>query len=182
MHVKPDKTDVSVYFLLQDAVTGGAYTTTGGETSFNLIYTRDGAAQVSGNVTAALAAADSAHEDNKIFHCGGGLWRCDFPDAAFAAGADHVALTVTHDSAAIVPAVRHVDLAAGDAVAQTDIDSTGTPTTLAKAIECILAVVCGNSSFTESTGVTSFKGQDGTTEIVTNTVDDVGDRSGCSIG
>jgi hypothetical protein len=181
MHVKPGTTNVSAYFHLQDAVTGGPYSTTGGETGFNLIYQRDGVAQVSNNVTGALAAADSAHTDNKVFHCGSGVWRCDFPDAAFAAGADRVVLMVTDDADAFLPAVRNAELAAGEAVFAADIDSTGTPTSAAKAIEAILAVVAGNASFTEATGVTSFKGQDGTTEIVTNTVDDVGDRSGCAI-
>jgi len=181
MHVKPGATNVSAYFLLQDAVTGGPYTTTGGETSFNLIYQRDGAAQVSNDVTGALGSATAPHTDNKVYHCGGGLWRCDFPDAAFAVNSDRVTLMVTHDDGAFLPALRSAELAAGEAVFAADIDSTGAPTSAAKAIEAILAVVAGNASFTESTGVTSFKGRDGTTEIVTNTVDDVGDRSGCSI-
>ena len=181
MHVKAGKTDQSVYFFLQDAVTGGPYTTTGGETDFNLLYTRDSAAQVGNDVGGALGSAAAAHDDNKVFHCGNGLWRCDFPDAAFAAGADHVNLMVTHDSEAFLPALRNADMAVGDSAFAADVDSTGTPTSAAKAIEAILAVVAGNSSFTESTGVTSFKGRDGATEIVSNTVDDVGDRSGCSI-
>jgi len=108
--VKAGDTDQSVYFYVQDATTGGAYTTTGSETNWNLIYTRKGAAQVSNNCTAALAAVDGAHEDNKIKHVGVGQWRADFPDAAFAAGVAAVELMLTEDSGLIIPAIKHVAL------------------------------------------------------------------------
>ena len=161
--IKPGSTNQSVYFHLQDAVTGGAYTTAGGETSFNLSYTRDGAAQVSNDATGALANATADHADNKVFHCGNGVWRCDFPDAAFATGADHVHLLVTHDSGAFLPAVRTIDLWA------------------AHALEAVLAVVAGNATFNESTGVASYKKEDGTTEKVSYTVTDVGTREDSTI-
>ena len=38
MKIPAQATNQSVYFELTDAVTGGPYTTTGGETDINLIY------------------------------------------------------------------------------------------------------------------------------------------------
>jgi len=95
-------TDLSFYFELRDAVTGGPYETTGGETSFNLIYQRDGEAQQENDCPAALGSATAAHADNNVFHCGNGTWRTDWPDAAFAAGSAGVTLKLTHDSESFV--------------------------------------------------------------------------------
>jgi hypothetical protein len=138
VHVKPGATDVSIYFYLTGAATGQAYTTTSGVTSLKLAYQRPGEQQVSSQVTSALAAADSAHADNHVFHCGGGLWRCDLPDAAFAAGADRAVLMVTHDDADILPA------------------SVGVEFWTAKVLRAALAVLAGNMTFDEATGQTSF--------------------------
>jgi len=138
VHVKPGAADVSIYFYLTDAATGQAYTTTDGATALKLAYQRPGAQQVSSQVTGTLAAADSAHADNLVFHCGSGLWRCDFPDAAFAAGADRAVLMVTHDDADILPAAMGVEF------------------WTAKALRAALAVLAGNMTFDEATGQTSF--------------------------
>lgn len=182
MYVASADTNVSLYFLLQDAVTGAPYTTTGGEASFNLLYTRAGAVQVSNNVTAALGSAVAAHEDNKVFHCGNGVWRCDFPDAAFAAGADRAICQVTHDSGSFLAAHLSVELSLIADVFGENVDSTGTEViTAKKALEAVLAVIAGDSAFTESTGGYQFKGRDGSTDIVTVTVDDVGDRSSSTV-
>ena len=138
VHVKPGATDVSIYFYLTDAATGLAYTTTGGVTALKLAYQRPGQQQVSSQVTGALAGADSSHADNHVFHCGGGLWRCDFPDAAFAAGADRAVLMVTHDDGDILPAAVAIEF------------------WTAKALRAALAVLAGNMTFDEATGQTSF--------------------------
>jgi hypothetical protein len=138
MHVKPGAADVSIYFYLTDTATGRAYTTAGGATALNLAYQRPGEQQVSSQVTAALAAADSPHADSHVFHCGSGLWRCDFPDAAFAEGADRAVLMVTHDDGDILPAAVAVDF------------------WTAKALRAALAVLAGNMTFDEATGQTSF--------------------------
>jgi len=138
VHVKPGATDVSIYFHLTDADTGLAYTTTGSPAALSLICQRPGEQQVSSQVAAALAAADSPHADNHVFHCGGGLWRCDYPDAAFAAGADRAVLMVTHDDGDILPATVAVEF------------------WTAKALRAALAVLAGNMTFDEATGQTSF--------------------------
>jgi len=138
VHVKPSAADVSIYVYLTEASTGLAYTTAGGSAALNLTYQRPGEQQVSGDVTAALASADSPHADNHVFHCGGGLWRCDFPDAAFAAGADRAVLMITHDNGNILPATVAVEF------------------WTAKALRAALAVLAGNMTFDEATGQTSF--------------------------
>jgi len=179
MIVRPDDTDVSVYVFLQDAVTGGPYTATGGETAFNLLYTRDGAAQVSANVSAALAAADSAHQDGKIYHVGAGLWRCDFADAAFAAGVDRVTLQVTHDSDAFLPAEVRADLGSvAGALGALNIDSTGTGDgiTLAKTLELLLASRILKSSYDATTGEWTLYGLDGSTPLTVLTLTGSGSR------
>ncbi len=138
VHVKPGATDVSIYVYLTDAATGLAYTTTGGSTALNLAYQRPGEQQVSNQVTTALAGADSPHADNHAFHCGGGIWRCDFPDAAFAEGADRAVLMVTHGDGNTLPAAVAVEF------------------WTAKALRAALAVLAGNMTFDEATGQTSF--------------------------
>jgi len=111
MIVAKNATNQSAYFNLQDGVTGGTWATNPSPTTdFNVIYQRDQAAQVLTGCPALLAAANSAHEDNKIFNCGNGLWRVDFPDAAFATGVDHVQLMVTEDNVLFLPAVVECDL------------------------------------------------------------------------
>jgi len=181
MIVAAGSTDVTTYFLLTDPVTGGAAT---GVTisDLDLVYVRD-RAPATKNDAAELAAADSAHADNEAKKVDStnapGLYRVDWPDAAFAGGASKVQLYVRDGSgnAAIVPACMEVTLDAGSHVLAENVDSTGTETVTAKkALEAILAVVGGDSAHAEATGVTEFYGRDGSTAIVTNTVADVGDR------
>ncbi len=71
------------------------------------------------------------------------------------------------------------DVAAG--VGAFDVDSTGTPLTLAKAMEAITAVAAGKSSYNDVTGVVQYKGQDGATTIVQVTIASEGNRSVAAI-
>ena len=166
MQIKPGAADVSVYFFLQDAVTGGAYTTESGYDSFYLDYVRDGAALDTNQCNAsALAGATADHADNKVFHCGQGLWRCDFEDAAFAAGVEHVMLLVRHSGGSFLSAPVRVDLWS------------------AKALRAILAGMAGNMTFDDDTGAASFAdAEDGGTERISYTVSSAGvGRSGASV-
>lgn len=103
-------TDQTFYFKLVDSAAGTPET---GLTIANIdaTYTRNRAAAVKNDLTA-LAAADSAHADNKGIEVDGtnapGLYRVDFPDAAFASGADKVILTVT--CSGCDPAYLHINL------------------------------------------------------------------------
>jgi hypothetical protein len=90
------QTDVSAYFIAIETSSGKrrdgtlasviAYNTA----ALSINYTRERAATVSAVTAgspapATLAAATTAHADWGFFHCGKGLCRVDFPDAAFAA-------------------------------------------------------------------------------------------------
>jgi hypothetical protein len=183
--VAAGSTDVTTYFLLTDPVTGGP---AGGLTitDLDLTYVRDRSAAVK-NDAAALASADADHADNQAIEVDAanapGVYRVDWPDAAFAAGASKVQLYVRDGSASpgCRPACVEVALDAGAHVLAEDVDSTGTPVSAAKAIEAILAVVAGNATFDRETGAASFKGRDGTTEVAANTVAGVGTRTGSAI-
>lgn len=98
MIVAPDATDVTAYFMLTSS-TDGSESTGLTITDLDLTYVRDRAAAVKTDATA-LAAADSDHADNKAFEVDStnapGLYRADFPDAAFADGVNNVQLIVKH--------------------------------------------------------------------------------------
>jgi hypothetical protein len=87
-------TDVTTYFVLRDS-TNHAPKTDVTVTDIDLYYVEHGAAISSKADASALAAADSAHTDNAAFHVGQGLYRIDWPDAAFDGGVGkHVILIV----------------------------------------------------------------------------------------
>ena len=98
MTVKAGSEDVKTYFCLRLAATGVAIAAPT-ITDIDLYYTRSGAAQAAKVDATALAAADSAHADNKAFAVGQGVLRVDWPDAAFAAGVREVILTVVYATA-----------------------------------------------------------------------------------
>lgn len=90
-------TDVTTYFALRLTADGTAATGLT-ITDFDLQYTRSGAAPSAKVDATALAATDSAHGDNQAIEIDAtdqpGLYRVDWPDAAFAAGVPQVVLTV----------------------------------------------------------------------------------------
>ena len=97
MNINGGSADVSTYFVLRLAATGVEAT---GLTIANmdLQYTRSGIAPTAKVDATALAAADTAHTDNRGIEIDAtdqpGLYRIDWPDAAFAAGVKEVLLTV----------------------------------------------------------------------------------------
>jgi len=181
MIVQAGATDVTTYVVLRTAADGTA-TTSATITNIDLQYCRSGEAPSAKVDATALAATDSVHADNKAIEIDAtdapGLYRVDWPDAAFATGVREVILSVKLAASF----VEHLRVELSPAVAWSeDIDSTGTPLTAKKALEALVAVIAGNAAYTDDTGVCSFKGQDGTTEIVAVTVDDIGDRSASAI-
>jgi len=97
MDVLAGSTDVTTYFHLRlaaDGLDATGLTITG----MDLQYTRSGAAPSAKVDATALAATDSAHGDNQAIEVDAtdqpGVYRIDWPDAAFAAGAREVILTV----------------------------------------------------------------------------------------
>lgn len=110
MIIAPGSTDVTTYFKLVHPTTG--VPVTGATiTDLDITYVRDRAAATKADLTA-LAAVDSVHGDNKAIQIDAtnapGLYRVDFPDAAFAAGVARVQLIV--NGAAVDPAVIEVEL------------------------------------------------------------------------
>ncbi|MCK4625013.1 MAG: hypothetical protein KAV00_06870 [Phycisphaerae bacterium] len=102
MIVKAGSTNVTTYFVLRTAADGTALT--GATiTNIDLQYVRSGAAPSAKVDATALAATDSVHGDNKAFEIDGtdapGLYRVDWPDAAFAAGVREVILSVKYATA-----------------------------------------------------------------------------------
>lgn len=97
MKVTPGSTDVTTYFVLRLAADGTEATGLT-ITNFDLQYVRSGASPVAKVDATALAATNSAHGDNQAIEIDAtdqpGLYRVDWPDAAFAAGVREVVLTV----------------------------------------------------------------------------------------
>lgn len=85
MIVANGSTDVTTYFVLRDS-TNHAPKTDVTVTDIDLYYLEQGAAMAAKVDATALDAADSAHADNKGYHCGHGLYRIDWPDEAFNGG------------------------------------------------------------------------------------------------
>lgn len=102
MIIKAGSTDVTTYFVLRKAA-DGTELTGATVTNIDLVYTRSGADHVAKQDATALDAADSAHADNKAIEVDAtsapGLYRVDWPDAAFAAGVREVVLTVIYATA-----------------------------------------------------------------------------------
>jgi hypothetical protein len=98
MIVQSGSTNVTTYFMLRN-VADGQETTGATITDIDLQYVRSGAAPAAKVDATALAATNSAHAANKAIEVdatsSAGLYRVDWPDAAFAAGAREVILTVT---------------------------------------------------------------------------------------
>jgi hypothetical protein len=97
MLVAKDSTNVTSYFHLR--LTADGTDATGlTVTNFDLQYVRSGATPAAKVDASALGAANSAHADNSAIEVDAtdqpGVYRVDWPDAAFATGVDEVLLTV----------------------------------------------------------------------------------------
>lgn len=97
MLVAGGSTNVTTYFAIRLAADGTAATGLT-ITNIDLQYVRSGVAPVAKVDATALAATDSTHADNKAIEIDAtdqpGLYRVDWPDAAFAAGVREVILSV----------------------------------------------------------------------------------------
>ena len=97
MLISGGSTSVTTYFVLRKTSDGTAATGLT-ITGIDLQYTRSGVAPVTKVDATALAATDSSWDDNKAIEIDAtsspGLYRVDWPDAAFAAGVREVILSV----------------------------------------------------------------------------------------
>jgi len=100
MNVTGGDTNVSVYFQMRLLAGGDATGLTIAD--FDLSYTRNGAETAAKADAVQLASASSLHIDNRGYEVDPtdcpGLYRFDFPDAAFAAAVSDVLCTVKHTS------------------------------------------------------------------------------------
>jgi hypothetical protein len=97
MNIKPASINVSINLQMVDATDGHTPETGLAITDIDMTYIRPGAAAVKADATALAAVADP-HADNKAIEIGAanapGVYRFDFPDAAFASGVSFVTLAV----------------------------------------------------------------------------------------
>lgn len=122
--IKHGTTDVTRYVVL--LLTADGSPATGLTiTDLDLQYTRTRGTPATKVDATALGATNSAHGDNQAIEIDAtsspGLYRVDWPDAAFATGADTVQLVVTGPT--IRPAVEEIELVAN--VVDDVIDSNG---------------------------------------------------------
>ena len=100
MLVQAGATDVTTYFQLR--TTAGADATGLTIADFDMQYVRTGATPAAKVDAVALAAANTAHTDNRGIEVDAtdtpGLYRFDWPDAAFASGVREAILTIKHAS------------------------------------------------------------------------------------
>ena len=110
MNVHAGDTDVIQYFKLVDSLDGTPKTGLT-ITDLDMSYVRDQAVAIKADATAHNAPTD-AHADNKMIEVDiintPGLYRADFPDAAFAANSDKVQLCI--NGADIDPAYQEIEL------------------------------------------------------------------------
>ena len=109
MYVGPGTTSVSRVLYLQDAVTGGAYTTED-QADWTFSYIREGDASATQDATITAGTLGTWADGTAKPFGTTGLWQIDFADAAFAAGINSVVLLVTHDNGDFLPKMVHVDL------------------------------------------------------------------------
>ena len=124
LYIKPGSTSQSLVVYLQDAVTGGAYTTED-QADWTFRFARDGSdgTDYTNNTDATITAGTLgtwAAGTAKPFE-DDGLWQIDFADAAFAAGVGYVSLLITHDNGDFIPCSILVDLS----VRQSDVIQMG---------------------------------------------------------
>jgi hypothetical protein len=84
-------TDVTTYFVLRNSTTHAPDTTVT-VTDIDLYYAEQGGALSVKADAVALALATTAHTDHGAFHLGDGLYRIDWPDAAFDGGIGKVVI------------------------------------------------------------------------------------------
>lgn len=109
--IKKGSVDVTRYVMLRDS-TAGTPETGYTITNLDLQYTRNQSTPAAKVDATALAATNTAHTDNYAIQVDAtsspGLYRIDWPDAAFATGADKVLLVVS--GSGLDPAVEEIEL------------------------------------------------------------------------
>jgi hypothetical protein len=175
--IKKGATDVTIYFKLVDPTTGVPETGLT-ITDLDMSYTRERSA-ISKTDATALGGVSVAHSDNSMIEVSAtnapGVYRADWPDAAFATGVNLVILTI--NGTAIDPTSMEIELV--DNVASDIYTRLGTPndTDIATDIENVQTgvdliqtvgsaqhepVVAAPNGFTLTTGINEQNDEDST--------------------
>ena len=148
MIVKKASTDITTYVKLIDS-TAGTPETGLTVTDLDLTYLRRGAAPAAKVDVTALAATDSVHADNKAIEVDGtnmpGLYRVDWPDAAFATGVNSVILCV--NATGVDPAFLEVELVDYDPTDSVRMGITALPNAAAEAAGGLHTIGTGAGQF-----------------------------------
>lgn len=175
MNVAGGSTNVTTYFVLR-LKADGTEATGLTITDLDLQYCRSGSTPAAKADATALAATDTAHTDNYAIEIDAtdqpGLYRVDWPDAAFAAGVPEVILTLKHTSCF----TEHLRVSI-DAPVDPGAALIETGVTLKQALQRIGATTAGVSAGAEN-NVESFKGIGVSTVRAVITTDANSNRTG----
>jgi len=173
--IKAGSTDVTTYYDMRVSSTG--LSATGLTPSdFDLQYTRSGAAAAA-KVDAVVNpnGVGGDHSDNTVIEVDAtsspGLYRIDWPDAAFAAGVGETILSVKVATA--FTEKKSVELS--PQVDAATITATADGEAIPDAITALMAVLFGNNA--PVSGANAFKKRDGSTTAVTVTNNATGTRT-----
>lgn len=175
-------TNVTTYFQLRNVADGTDAT---GKTiaDFDLQYVRTGATPVAKVDAVALAAANTAHTDNRMIEVDAtdtpGLYRVDWPDAAFVAGVREAVLTVKHADIQTASLRASIDPPVNLDVINTDTNAEpaaglppNAPTLIQMANYIYRRLIKDVTDFNKDTGVERVLMNDGTTLRHQRTVTD----------
>lgn len=172
-------TDQTFYFKLGHPQKGTPQTGVS-ITSLNAIYIRDRMALVSNSLTS-LPSTTGTHADNQGIEIDSslapGIYRVDFPDAAFATGSSRVIIGVVGSN--IDPA--YIEVSLQEPIEETIVDDVIEGSyTLRQLLRIISSTLFGKASGGGTTTIT-FRDLGDTKDRITATVDANGDRSAVSL-
>lgn len=176
--VQKGTANVTRYVMITDS-TDGSPETAVTITGLDLQYTRSGAAPATKVDATALSATDDAHADNQCIAVDAtsspGLYRCDWPDAAFATGVDKVILVVS--GTGYFPAVEEIQLVDFDPEDGVRLGLTALPNAAADAAGgLVISDAGGLDADAQAASVTAIEVDTSTT--LDNLVDDLESRLG----
>ncbi len=163
MIVTGGSVDITTYFSMK--LTTGADATGLTISDFDMQYVRTRTAPVAKVDAVALGATDTAHTDNRGIEIDltdqPGLYRFDWPDAAFAAGVKEVILSIKHTSCITEHLRVQIDPLGAPAGASLSVDISAIKTQTDKFVFTVANQVDSNIQYVNDVAVTG-DGQSGT--------------------
>lgn len=125
-YIENGATSVTEYFVLRDSTTDAPKTDVT-VTDIDIYYQEEGAAQSASANCTALAAADSAYASGGAYHVGNGLYRIDWPNAAFDGGSGTTVILIVVCSG-VHTVYKEIGLSPSIGVTSTVNDASATTT------------------------------------------------------